>query len=346
MAQHDLDIANGAGNVVRADINGALVALGTQQSGGTAPTGPSAGWVWLDTNTPSSTVWTESVYDGTDWIVRGRVDTTNNRYSAAGAPLWGSTAGGTANALTVTNNVAPPARFPGQRFTFIVATTNTGAATLNDNAIGAAAIVRPDGGALLARDLISGHMVEVVWDGTSWRLTDWPDPLVLLSRATASATAQIVFTLPSDYTDFVLEYSAVRPSVDGGQLVMQTSVNGGSTYAQTAGDYNYTLESTRPGTSDVLSSSNPSSVAILLGPSSDIGNTLISVNGRASLFVGDGTRQAWLNISASQVEETFTAPTMYRAVGLRGSSTAINAFRVLMDTGNIQIGNFRLYGVR
>jgi hypothetical protein len=85
MAQHDLDVANGSGSTVRADINSALVALGSLQKGASAPGSAAAGWFWLDDDTPSSSLWTLKQYDGSDWLHVGYVDTTNNRFIGAGA---------------------------------------------------------------------------------------------------------------------------------------------------------------------------------------------------------------------------------------------------------------------
>lgn len=49
MAQHDYNIANGSGLSVRGDINDALLAVRSQNSGSTAPTSTAAGMPWLDT---------------------------------------------------------------------------------------------------------------------------------------------------------------------------------------------------------------------------------------------------------------------------------------------------------
>lgn len=78
MAQHDLDIANGSGAAVRADINDALKALGSTMKGASAPSAPLAGMQWVEDDNPSSSVWTLRVYDGTDWINVYRLDSTNN----------------------------------------------------------------------------------------------------------------------------------------------------------------------------------------------------------------------------------------------------------------------------
>ena len=58
----------------------------------------------------------------------------------------------------------------GQRFTFIAAGTNTGAVTLNINSIGAKAITKNGTVALIAGEIISGGVYEVVYDGTQFQL--------------------------------------------------------------------------------------------------------------------------------------------------------------------------------
>lgn len=85
MPQHDLDIANGSGAAVRADINGALMALGTTMKGPNPPPAPQAGMLWLEDDNPSSTVWTLRQFDGVEWINIGVLDTVGNSFSPANA---------------------------------------------------------------------------------------------------------------------------------------------------------------------------------------------------------------------------------------------------------------------
>jgi hypothetical protein len=82
MSQHDMIIDNASGASVRGDINNALQALASTGKGNSAPPTPYAGQPWVDDNTPSGTKWTESVYDGTDWIKKGEINTTDNVYVA------------------------------------------------------------------------------------------------------------------------------------------------------------------------------------------------------------------------------------------------------------------------
>lgn len=91
MTQHDMVISDASGATVLTDLNNALQALASTSKGNSAPGTPYSGQLWLDDNTPSSTVWTLSLYDGTDWIVLGYFDSTNNVFTpAAGAGSVGS----------------------------------------------------------------------------------------------------------------------------------------------------------------------------------------------------------------------------------------------------------------
>ena len=71
MSQHDLIINNSSGATVRADITAALQALGSTSKGNSPPGTIYAGQLWVDDNTPSSSVWTLNVYDGSDSIKLG-----------------------------------------------------------------------------------------------------------------------------------------------------------------------------------------------------------------------------------------------------------------------------------
>lgn len=87
MPQDNLVIANGSGATVRGKIGTALAALGTLQKGPSAPSGVAAGWLWLDDDTPSATIWTLNFYDGTTWIPMFTVDTVNDTVSLASAQV-------------------------------------------------------------------------------------------------------------------------------------------------------------------------------------------------------------------------------------------------------------------
>lgn len=86
-----------------------------------------------------------------------------------GTNIFAATSGGTANTYTATMGDTRTSNQDGDRLIFEVAATNTGASTLNVDTIGPISIVRPDGSALVAGDLVAGLFYEVLFDSTNNR---------------------------------------------------------------------------------------------------------------------------------------------------------------------------------
>jgi hypothetical protein len=76
MAQHDYNIANQGFPAFRSDLNNALSAIQTTNSGTSRPTGAVAGQLWLDTTSATSP--TLKYYDGADDISLATIDHTAN----------------------------------------------------------------------------------------------------------------------------------------------------------------------------------------------------------------------------------------------------------------------------
>jgi hypothetical protein len=76
MAQHDYNIANQTFPAFRTDLNNALTAIQTTNSGTSRPTGAVAGMMWLDTT--SATTPTLKFYDGADDISLATINYTAN----------------------------------------------------------------------------------------------------------------------------------------------------------------------------------------------------------------------------------------------------------------------------
>lgn len=101
--------------------------------------------------------------------------TTRTEYPTSGqvqdgALLSLTSVGGTANAITATAAVSMSAYATGQRFAFIVGTTNTGATTLNLNSIGAKTIKKNATQDVSAGDLLAGTVADVYYDGTYFQI--------------------------------------------------------------------------------------------------------------------------------------------------------------------------------
>ena len=83
MSQHDYVIENASGATLRADLNAALEAVATTNKGTARPGTAYPGQLWVDENTPTATVWTLNLFDGTDDIPLGTFDTAANVFSPA-----------------------------------------------------------------------------------------------------------------------------------------------------------------------------------------------------------------------------------------------------------------------
>ena len=97
MAQHDYVIANGTGAAVRSDINGALGAIVTNNSGATEPATTYAFQLWADTTTGLLKIRNAA---NSAWVTVGTLASTNlGLASLAGATFTGNVILGTTTAL-------------------------------------------------------------------------------------------------------------------------------------------------------------------------------------------------------------------------------------------------------
>jgi hypothetical protein len=103
------------------------------------------------------------------------------------------TAGGTADAKTLTYAVAPAAYYTGQIFAFIANTVNTGTCTLNVNTLGAKTLKKDVAGtmtALSAGDMPAGTRVMVAYDGTDMIWVNWQGASTAVP--TANSTTEVL----------------------------------------------------------------------------------------------------------------------------------------------------------
>ena len=103
MAQHDYNIANQGFPAFRTDLNNALSAIQTTNSGTSRPTGAVAGQLWLDTT--SATTPTLKYYDGADDISLATIDHTANtvNWLDSTVSITGISTSATGTVLTLTD---------------------------------------------------------------------------------------------------------------------------------------------------------------------------------------------------------------------------------------------------
>lgn len=88
-----------------------------------------------------------------------------------GAYIWCGTAGGTADAITLTPSPAIAAYAAGQVFRFIASGANTGSVTVNISSISVKNITKNGATALAAADIPSQAVIEITYDGTQFQVT-------------------------------------------------------------------------------------------------------------------------------------------------------------------------------
>ena len=122
--------------------------------------------------------------------------------------LLGGISTGSANAQTVSVPASVESYANGQRITFIAGYTNTGAVTLQFNALGAISIVKgPTPSSLQAGDLLAGQLYSCTYYGGSFYLENSPTPAdVQRSRAQLVASVAGINTITGTTTPALTGY--------------------------------------------------------------------------------------------------------------------------------------------
>jgi hypothetical protein len=177
MSQHDMDIANQGFVAFRADVNDALQALASNNSGATAPGTTYAYQWWADT---TAGILKQRNAANSAWIPIGPLADLGIQTGAQSL----ATVGGTADALTLTFSPALAA-LHGGIFQFVAASDNaTTTPTANLDGLGAKTFIKGNNLALVAGDIKSGMTMLARYDSALAKLS-------LLNPATGVAPAAI-----------------------------------------------------------------------------------------------------------------------------------------------------------
>jgi hypothetical protein len=166
-----------------------------------------------------------------------------NDYAAAGqvqdgAFIWCGTAGGTADALTLTPSPAITAYAAGQVFRFKAgASPNTGAATVAVSGL-TAQTIQKDGSALSAADIAAGKWYSLLYDGTNFQISSWASSAPTYGANTFVANATTGTAAP---TGVALSASQLAGRGSSGNIAAISLGTGlsmsGTTLSATGGNY-------------------------------------------------------------------------------------------------------------
>ena len=195
-----------------------------------------------------------------------------------------------------------------------------------------------------------GDSCLLVCDGTSWYalgLSDW----TMLGKATASASASIVFTNASvfaaEFDVLMIELVEILPATDNVSFRVRVSEDGGATYKAGVSDYKEHRAETTSAATTYAASAGANS---LIGLGSSLGNAATEgYSGILYLFKPSGTTQhKKFRLHANYIDNAATPNTVNvdGAASYVLSAAAINALEFAMGSGNIASGVVRVWGHR
>lgn len=128
---------------------------------------------------------------------------------------------GTANNYLIAITGQTTTYVAGIAFQFRAANTNTGASTLNVNSQGAISIVKTDGTALVAGDIIANGIVSVMYDGTNFQLlNDAGGAAGTFSNVTITGTATIATANVTTFNPAITNAQLANSSVTIGNTAV------------------------------------------------------------------------------------------------------------------------------
>jgi hypothetical protein len=176
--------------------------------------------------------------------------------------------------------------------------------------------------------------------------------LVLLSTQTASASATISFTtgLDSTYDEYQFKFINIHPATDAARWTFQGSTDGGSTYGITMTTTAFAASHLEDDTFTTLQYNTAQDLAQSTSFKQlvrEVGNLNDdSCSGTLQLFNPASTTYVKHFISRfSDCQENDSARDDFTA-GYFNTTSAINAVQFKFDTGNIDDGIIKLYGVK
>jgi hypothetical protein len=183
-------------------------------------------------------------------------------------------------------------------------------------------------------------------------LANASDGITLISSQTASASASISFTtgLTSTYKAYKFVFVNIHPATDGATFQFNMSTDAGSNYNVTKtttffrayhdeGDADANIQ--YRSTEDLSQSTGFQNILSLLGTDNDQ-----SGSGYLTLFNPSSTTYVKHFISSGDVNNDGDYQLNLFVAGYGNTTSAVNAVRFQMSSGNIDAGTIYLYGIK
>jgi hypothetical protein len=178
------------------------------------------------------------------------------------------------------------------------------------------------------------------------------DNLILISTQTASASANISFTtgLDSTYDEYIFKFINIHPATDNVNFQFNMSTDSGSNYNVTKTTTAFRAYHDESDTStalgyntseDLAQSTSDQGLVFGLGNGNDE-----SVSGMLQIFNPSSTTYVKHFISRCNYYYNLNYTIDYYVAGYGNTTSAINAVRFNMSSGNIDDGIIKMYGVK
>ena len=174
--------------------------------------------------------------------------------------------------------------------------------------------------------------------------------LTLLSTQTASSSASIEFTsgIDSTYSSYVFKFINIHPASNNVKLHFNMSTDGGSNFnvVKTTTFFRADHDEADTATSLAYNASNDLAQSTNYQGLGDIGNDNDqTLSGSLQLFNPSSTTYVKHFISTTNACDHADESRNYFVAGYGNTTSAINAVRFQMSSGNIDDGIIKMYGV-
>jgi hypothetical protein len=175
--------------------------------------------------------------------------------------------------------------------------------------------------------------------------------LNLISTQTASASASLEFSIDSTYDYYVFKFINCHPATEGTRLMFNASTDGGSNYNVTKTTTAFRAYHYESGSGSELSyltaydlsqSTSDQYLNQNLGNQNDSSccGEMILFNPSSTTFV-----KHFVNQTSSMSQESSVAQINFFSAGYLNTTSAVNSIIFKMQTGNIDDGIIKMYGV-
>lgn len=195
-------------------------------------------------------------------------------------------------------------------------------------------------------NLYPNERCRIVCDGSNFRTIGLASSVLLDTQtASSSATLDFVNFLDGYFDEYEFRITSIIPATDITDAWFRVSLDGGSTYRATASDYRWAQRLDVDGAAGVNTGSTTDTKVVLATILSS--NTARAFSGSLRISdIASSTRFKNIGWTVENYDSTPQVCTRRGSAILAGATSAINAARFLISSGNVASGTIRLYGIR